>query len=117
MDSQFLVPIGSEFTASSWQTSVFLDPLEVVGNLGVNSGHLPGTGRGPEGDDADDHPGVVRVYMQQRSPTVSPTSIRLFIACTQLFFCEDRFSPVIPQKVVVLLSTFLQSDLFEICIS
>ena len=73
MDSQFSEPI----IASSWQASVFLDPFEVVGNLGVNSGHLPGTRRGPEGDDTDDHPGVVRVNVQQRAPTVSPTSIRL----------------------------------------
>ena len=61
----------------SIQASVFLDPREVVGNLGVNARHLPGTGGGPERDDADDHPGVVRVEMQQRAPTVSPTSIRL----------------------------------------
>ena len=68
-------PIG--IVSSRANASVFLDPIEVVGNLGVNARHLPGTGGGPERDDADDHPGVVRVEMQQRAPTVSPTSIRL----------------------------------------
>ena len=43
--------------------------------------------------------------------------LHLVIAGTQLVCCEFCFFPAPPQKVVVLLPTFLQSDLFQLRIS
>ena len=86
--SSYPVTGGGSYSSSSrsncsWcttqilQSSVFSNPVKIVGNLGEDIWNLVCAGGGTKGANTGNHPIVVRVLIEKRAPTFSSTGITL----------------------------------------